>query len=70
MATMATLKLNAMKYVFDKVDVAPCFILFYQLRQKTNKQTNRKNVCRDTATVVANYSGPDTNKNKNKNKKY
>ena len=39
---MATLKLNAMKYVFDKVDVAPCFILFYQLRQKTNKQTNKQ----------------------------
>ena len=34
--------------------------LFYELRQKknTNKQTNRKNVGRDTATAVANYSGP------------
>ena len=32
-----------------------------KLRQKnkqTNKQTNRKNVGRDTATAVANYSGP------------
>ena len=26
--------------------------------KKTNKQTNRKNVGRDTATAVANYSGP------------
>ena len=25
---------------------------------KTNKQTNRKNAGRDTATAVANYSGP------------
>ena len=26
--------------------------------KKPNKQTNRKNVGRDTATAVANYSGP------------
>lgn len=31
--------------------------LFYKLRHK-NKQTNRKNISRDTATDVANYSGP------------
>ena len=27
-------------------------------KKYTNKQTNRKNVDRDTATAVANYSGP------------
>ena len=27
-------------------------------KKKTNKQTNRKNFGRDTATAVANYSGP------------
>ena len=37
------------------------FILFYFIcfaKKQTNKQTNRKNVGRDTATDVANYSGP------------
>ena len=34
------------------------YFLFYKLRQK-NKQTNRKIVGRDTATAVANYSGPE-----------
>ena len=41
-------------------------VLFYfisfaknkKTNKQTNKQTNRKNVGRDTATVVANYSGP------------
>ena len=39
-------------------------ILFYFInfapppKKKTNKQTNRKNVGRDSATAVANYSGP------------
>ena len=68
---MATLKFNAMKYVFDKVDVAPCFILFYQLRKKqknkqTNKQTDKqkerwqghRNSCGQFT------AGPDTNKKK------
>ena len=39
------------------------FILFYFMlltstKKQTNKQTNGKNVGRDTATAVANYSGP------------
>ena len=27
-------------------------------KKQTNKQTNKKSVGRDTATAVANYSGP------------
>ena len=34
------------------------FILIASPKKQTNKQTNRKNVGRDTATAVANYSGP------------
>ena len=34
------------------------FICFAKKNKQTNKQTNRKNVGRDTATAVANYSGP------------
>ena len=33
------------------------FISFAQKKTQANKQTNRKNVGRDTATAVANYSG-------------
>ena len=33
-------------------------ILILLFLPKTNKQTERKNVGRDTATAVANYSGP------------
>ena len=34
------------------------FILLASPKQKKKKQTNRKNVGKDTATAVANYSGP------------
>ena len=34
------------------------FILLASPKKKPNKQTNRKNVGRDTAIAVANYSGP------------
>ena len=32
-------------------------LLLASPKKKTNKQTNRKNIGRDTATAVANYSG-------------
>ena len=34
------------------------FFLLASPKKQTNKQTNRKNVGRETATAVANYSGP------------
>ena len=34
------------------------FILLDSPKKQTNKQTNRKNVGRDTATAVASYSEP------------
>ena len=33
-------------------------ISFAKTNKQTDKQTNRKKVGRDTATAVANYSGP------------
>ena len=33
------------------------YLLLLASPKKTNKQTNRKNIGRDTATAVANYSG-------------
>ena len=53
--------------VYDE-RLAPYFIFIFILlaspkkTKQTDKQTNRKNVGRDTATAVANYTaGPDTN---------
>ena len=48
------------------------YFIFILLASPPKKnQTERKNVGRDTATAVANYSGPRYYRNKrNKNKKY
>ena len=37
-----------------------CYFYFISFTPQKNKQTNRKNVGRDTGTAVANYSGPQS----------
>ena len=52
--------LQSFKNAIRNLDISG-ILSFYFINfapQKTNKQTNRKNVGRDTATAVANYSGP------------
>ena len=58
-----TPSLQSFRNAIRNLDISGIFYFFFLLaspKKKTqaNKQTNRKNVGRDTATAVANYSGP------------
>ena len=54
--------LQSFKNAIRNLDISAFILLFYLInfapQKQTNKQINRKNVGRDTATAVANYSGP------------
>ena len=58
-----TPSLQSFRNAIRNLDISGIFYFFLlaspkKKKTQANKQTNRKNVGRDTATAVANYSGP------------
>ena len=50
--------LQSFKNAIRNLDISGILLFYFINFAQKNKQTNRKNVGRDTATAVANYSGP------------